>query len=73
MLGYAPLLVRLVQSLAMNNNSWTNNWNVPQPGGNHPLPFFPSVQDSLRLLPGPLHEFTQNLTKAEEFADALTR
>lgn len=51
--GYAPLLVRLVQSLG-RSTGWT------------------SIQDSMRLLPGPLLEVTQQI-QPEELTEALTR
>lgn len=52
--GYAPLLVRLVQSLSSTNNSWA------------------AMGDIMKLLPGPLLEFTQTV-RPEDLSEALAR
>jgi hypothetical protein len=53
--GYAPLLVRLVQLLCLNNASWD------------------CIADTLRQLPGPVLEFSQQASLPEELSEALDR
>jgi len=74
--GYAPLLVRLIQSLAIgNNNSWVSSSSSTITNSSSITSTITSaaVQEALRLLPGPVLELSQNLSKAEEFNEAVTR
>ena len=71
--GYAPLLVRLVQSLGLSLSPTRSGGGVGGGGGGGDACSWAGILEAMKLLPGPMLEFSQLHSRAEELTDALNR